>query len=125
MRDDGWVPCSCHPETCCHSDGLVYRPKVDFILDTKERDIFENDKKWIPAKQVVDVLSEYEIKSEIDFEGRVRPNSYDLKLESYNYYRATKHTTKYFYTITSIINAILKYQSKIRKNAYRDFKLLL
>ncbi len=24
---EGYMPCKCHPETCCHSDGLVYIEK--------------------------------------------------------------------------------------------------
>ena len=120
-----WVRCSCHPETCCHADGMVYRPKIEWKLNEKERDRFENSKEWLDTELAINIYTYFKVPVTLSVLGYLENKDGKIKINRYNYYKTSEHNEKFFYNVTYIMKDILEYKSIKRKEALKDFKALL
>ena len=123
---EGWAYCNCHPETCCHEDGVYYKGKEEpFKLEGYYLERYENhlnDRTYQTQEEVERLLNRFGVKYKVDYNKKIAVPGVDIhgsrvQIEEYK--------EIYFYRVEHVINAILQYQSKQRKDAWDNFQNML
>lgn len=124
--EEGWAYCNCHPETCSHFDGKYYAGKPEpFKLEgyhLQQYEKYQNDRTYQTQEETERLLKKFDIPfttthaGKIDIPG-VRMYGISVQIEEYK--------EAHFYKVEYIMDAILGYKSKQRKQAWNDFQKML
>lgn len=124
--EEGWAYCNCHPETCCHTDGKYYAGipepfKLEGYALRKYEELL-NDKTYQTQEETEKLLKRFDVPFKNEYTGKIRVPAAELygigvQIEEYK--------EVHFYSVEYIIDAILKYKSIKRKQAWDDFQKML